>query len=261
MDVINKGYIEKYSGNAIVCFLDVLGFSRDVYENWDKEKNNPLDKLLNIKKIILEPDNSNGLTLKMDKLKEINYLCDIKTVSDSIIISHVIAKDSTIADVFFGMNSTIVNIAKVWGVALESGYSIRGGVDFGKVYWDKNEIIGPSFINAYNLENNVAKSSRVVFSDDFAMNLYKVTTKIGHASEMLFKMLSIDKDGQLVLNPNSIYDDTEGRDYYLNIIQNLKKNQNEYIRKKYDDIENYLSSNEEMSKITNTQLKEYLRKF
>lgn len=43
------GRIEKYKGQGLVAFLDILGFSKEIVSNWNDEINNPLGKILKFK--------------------------------------------------------------------------------------------------------------------------------------------------------------------------------------------------------------------
>jgi len=166
------GKKQSYKGKSIVCFLDLLGFSSVILKEWDNPIQNPLDTILALKRIITDVENSNGLVFNIKEEKEskkVNYTCNTRSISDSIIITVPIAGDLTIADVFFSILGLINSIARFWGMCLETGYTIRGGIDFGDIYWDENEIIGPAFINAYSIESNVAKTSRIVCSDQFVL--------------------------------------------------------------------------------------------
>ena len=46
------GILEKYRGNSIICFLDLLGFSDSIRERWNDEKNSPLDAIMYLEKAL-----------------------------------------------------------------------------------------------------------------------------------------------------------------------------------------------------------------
>lgn len=232
--------IEKvYKGKAIVCFLDLLGFSQHIKDNWDSVDKNPLTEILEMKNILKGDDFSHGVMLQMNDnegSKNTIYCCNVKTISDSLIVTIPINENLTIADVVFSMSSLIHNIAKFWGLSLSTGYTIRGGIDFGDIYWDENEIIGPAFINAYEIESKIAKSSRVVCSEKFIKFLLDLIGQAESLCQHELLKFSID-DGLLCLNPNVIYETEKDRLELIDIIRELRKNQSDKIKSKYIDLE------------------------
>jgi hypothetical protein len=39
---------EEFNGLGYVCYIDILGFSRDIFENWNNNENDPLKRILDI---------------------------------------------------------------------------------------------------------------------------------------------------------------------------------------------------------------------
>lgn len=44
------GNIDNHKGEGLVAFIDILGFSEEILSNWNDPKNDPLKKILNLKK-------------------------------------------------------------------------------------------------------------------------------------------------------------------------------------------------------------------
>ena len=47
----------------------------------------------------------------------------------------------TIGDVWFAIQGMFNSIANCWGMCLEVGYTIRGGIDYGDVYWNEKILL------------------------------------------------------------------------------------------------------------------------
>ena len=79
---------------------------------------------------------------------------------------------------------------------------------FSVIYWDKNELIGPAFINAYRLESDVAKHSRVVLSSGLNREIRNLFDH--HESDLtdhLRKNFRRDVDGYIIFDPNVMWYD------------------------------------------------------
>ena len=49
-------------------------------------------------------------------------------------------------------------ISSVWGKALQSSFTVRGGIEYGDTCWGDDAIAGPSFVSAYELESKYAET-------------------------------------------------------------------------------------------------------
>ena len=151
------GNSRQFRGRGYVCFLDILGFSNDVVANWGAGQSDPLEKMLAIKRAMPGFDSveDDGTPESVRK-----YMCRVNTVSDSVTICFGFNNKIIIGDLVLGLEAVLANIAYVWSTFILHGYTVRGGIDFGGIYWDDGDLIGPAFINAYRLEAQVAKNSR-----------------------------------------------------------------------------------------------------
>ena len=157
------GSSRRFLGQGYVCFLDVLGFSNDVLANWGTGQSNPLEKMLAIKREMpgFESVEDDGTSASFRQ-----YVCRVNTLSDSVTICFGYSNKIITGDLVLGLEAILGNVAHVWSTFILNGYTIRGAIDFGDIYWDEGELIGPAFIKAHRLESQVAKNSRVVVSSE-----------------------------------------------------------------------------------------------
>lgn len=170
---MNIGNSKKFKGKGYVCFIDVLGFSNEILRNWNNLEVNPLEKILSIKRelpILLDEDDDG-------REEHRSYRCRIQTVSDSVTICFGHKDHLIMGDIVLGLQAVLANISYVWTTFIEAGYTIRGAIDFGDIYWDENELIGPAFINAYQLESEVAKK----FKGDYFFKFKLSFTRLGNS--------------------------------------------------------------------------------
>ncbi len=194
---------KNFKGVGYVCFIDVLGFSNDILKNWKRKTSNPLEKILSVKKRIpgftqFEEDND-STTLGI-------YTCRVNTISDSFTICFGFKDNMGFGDLAFGLDVILNNLLYVWSTFIRNGYTIRGAIDYGDIYWDENELIGPALINAYRFESEVAKTSRVVVSSNLnrvLKDLFSIqrSTMIDH---LLLKFRK-DIDGYIIVDPMTLY--------------------------------------------------------
>jgi hypothetical protein len=216
---LQLGRVRNFKGSGYVCFLDILGFSQDILANWNAVESNPLEKLLAIKDalpVLCEEDEE----LPQESSVR-SYVCRVNTVSDSITIAFGLEPKLIIGDMALGLEAMVANIREVWRASIERGYTLRGAIDFGDIYWDKNELIGPAFINAYRLESEVARVSRVLISSKLNKVLANLSTLYpGDMIDHLVANFRKDVDGYVVVDPYKLGRTDEER--FL-LVSNLKR--------------------------------------
>jgi|GEM_PF-2446161 len=251
------GNIDEFKGRGYVSFLDILGFSEEIINSWDTGTPTPLEKILEFKRRINPP--GEGIPLLPDAKGVRHYICRTHSISDSIVISHGLSEPYIIGDMGLGISSLISNIRLIWSYAISLGYTIRGAIDYGHIYWNRTEIIGPSFIKAYSLESNVAKVSRVIISSDFnklLAGLFKQSKGfMSHQAHYFLK----DLDGYVVINPHVLYDDDDERLEIISSLETMKRMQKNFlIREKYTPLLNILKDKElKFKKIDSIDLGNY----
>jgi hypothetical protein len=53
----------------------------------------------------------------------------------------------------------------IWREAIMEGFTIRGGFELDDIFWNTSEIIGPAFIKAFELEKELADTSRIIIGE------------------------------------------------------------------------------------------------
>ena len=214
------GNSRRFKGQGYVCYLDVLGFSNDVLVNWGTGQSDPLEKMLAIKREMpgfesIENDGASESTRK--------YVCRVNTFSDSVMICFGYSNRIIIGDLVLGLEAILGNVAYVWSTFIRNGYTIRGAIDFGDIYWDERDLIGPAFINAYKLESRVAKNSRVVVSSRvnqiFADLAGKYTSTL---TDHLFRNFRRDVDGYVIVDPGILYKSDDERESLIRALRRMR---------------------------------------
>jgi hypothetical protein len=237
------GNSKKFKGTACVCFLDVLGFSEDILKNWDAIESSPLDKILSIKNempmLSLDTDDDGNESHRI-------YISRVSTVSDSVTVCFGYDEKLIIGDLVLGIEAILADVFHIWRTIVSHGYTIRGAIDFGKIYWDENELIGPAFINAYRLESQVAKNSRVIVSSGLNKVLSDLERRYSSTlTEHLFLNFRKDVDGYIILNPSRIYrNEPERRNLVESLLKMRESLPKGIIREKYSPLISMLSSDD-----------------
>ncbi len=230
------GNIEKFKGQGLVAFIDILGFAKEIETKWDVIVDNPLDKLLELKQ------NLPILTDEDQKATNVNtslrsYVCRVQSISDSIVVSFGFNDNVIYGDVILGTLAFFETISAIWRNSLEVGFTVRGSVDWGAIYWDEKEIIGPAFVNAYKLESTYAKTSRIVISSVFNRHLKKIyEQQTTFWNEQILKILRKDIDGYLITNPHTLYSDDDDKKYLVEIIEKMRDKANIANKEKYSPL-------------------------
>ena len=235
---------KKFKGVGYVCFIDVLGFSNDILKNWKRETSNPLDKILSVKKRIPgfthngNDDDSNSTILA-------NYTCRVNTISDSFTICFGFKDDMGLWDLAFGLDVILKNLLYVWSTFIRNGYTIRGAIDYGDIYWDENELIGPALINAYRFESEVARTSRVVVSSNLNKKLKDLfNSQRSTMVDSLRGKFRKDIDGYIIVDPKILYTSEAEQ---KSLVDCLKKMRDDapigIVREKYNPLISMLDDN------------------
>ncbi|MCK5186819.1 MAG: hypothetical protein KAR43_06745, partial [Deltaproteobacteria bacterium] len=169
-----------------------------------RKTSNPLEKILTVKKKI--PGFIHfGEDVDSSSLGS-SYTCRVNTISDSFTVCFGFKDNPGLFDLAFGLDVILNNLLYVWSTFIGKGYTIRGAIDYGDIYWDENELIGPAFIRAYHFESEVAKTSRVVVSS----NLNKVLKDLFNHQPDGTVLMEKDKDKikKIVFEKNKVSEET-----------------------------------------------------
>lgn len=217
------GNIDNFKGTGLVAFIDILGFAKEIEEKWNNSEDNPLQKLLALKEKL--PKITNELFKEDDRNSKTKlFPCRVQTISDSIVVSFGFDDPLIHGDVILSTMAFLYTISDIWTRAIEFGFTVRGAADIGQIFWDAKEIIGPSFLHVYRLEQAQAKTSRILISSSLNKTLAGYFSKGSTLwDENVLKMLRKDIDGYIIFNPHSLYSNKDKKD----LIAKLQNMQNE----------------------------------
>lgn len=126
--------------DAIVSFIDILGF-RSMLETRPPEE---IHRILLLLQQVANED-----------LGEDEPSVHVRVFSDCVIR---IARQDECGALFWEVNA--LRLAQIEMAA--RGVFLRGGITFGKVYWDDTTVFGPGMVDAYQTESNFAVFPRIV---------------------------------------------------------------------------------------------------
>ena len=145
-------YIDSY-----VAFLDVLGFKQMVMGR----ENDKIDKYFEI------------VNKRIEEFKNIDNKRMIGNIviSDSVILT--VKKKSKAEDNRKLLRQLCIAVSKIQKSLAIDDIWLRGAITTGDTYFNqvKNQIVGPAYINAYDLEENVAKYPRVILENKIFLDL------------------------------------------------------------------------------------------
>lgn len=207
--------------NSVVCFIDILGFSKMIEKSSIEQQENKL--LKKISKII----NDN-----IQYIKPTNKdLGTIKIFTDNIVIGLPIFDDgeSELGQIFMSFANYQLSLA------LE-GLFVRGGVSVGNYYADDIISFGPALLEAHNIENNISKTPRILLSkkaSEMVSEHIKYYSDYNYAPQV--RDILVDADGEQFINylEASFIDRTDQGIELARNIMVKHKNSVEYKIKEY----------------------------
>jgi hypothetical protein len=170
--------------DRIIAFVDILGF-KDIIKESDRNKHK-LKLIYEALDFLKNRENSNEWNLKFVEIEEdaqkkgvhnfdISNKTNCTCFSDTIVVS-VISDSEKINEI---VSTLIINLSYIGSKLLSEGILIRGGLTIGKLIHNNTGVImGQGLIDAYELENRVAKFPRIVLSNALIQKLnYPIDTK------------------------------------------------------------------------------------
>jgi hypothetical protein len=227
--------LKGFKGKALVGFVDILGFRNEILTKWDDKYENPLERLLKLKSYAKRTsadikhhtffDNDENIILEIPYAK-------VLTFSDSFIFILPIEKDDP--EYKLGCILSITgSIIELWRKCIEEGFTIRGAVDHGEIFFTDEDLIGPSLIKAYENESNMAITSRIIYTSDAIKIISENLPKSDSILNQYFKRFLVDDvDSHIILNPVIIYG------YEEHLSNNIKRAIDQLIKMK-DKTSNY----------------------
>ena len=156
---IEQGVIKKYAGqgytDSYVAFLDILGMKELIKRPYGDLRVifNTAESGRELYSRVQVPGGSPFISEEHLKMT---------IMSDALVLSI----ESDIENAFsklVGFSSYLISSLLK---ALDIPIFLRGGIARGSIYQDSNTVFGPGLVEAYTLENNVARSMRCIVSPD-----------------------------------------------------------------------------------------------
>ena len=245
-----------FKGVCIVAFVDFLGFSSEIKNKWNDLSDNPLDRLLSYVKSV-----NRNISQELRRLAPSSSFshtyngCRIKTFSDSTIIMYGFDHDPNDTELLIGILYVAKTISSVWGKALQSGFTVRGGIEYGDMYWGDDAIAGPSFVCAYEIESKYAETSRVMFGEKLKDKLKDALTNrlydtnkhprafYANLEKRILHYLYYDIDGAIIISPHTLYHAEKGKSLLIEKLEAMQNSSGNMKAKiKYIPLLNILSS-------------------
>ena len=116
---------------------------------------------------------------------------------------------------------------------------MRGGIEFGDIYYNDLDIVGNAFMTAYYLESKIASNSRIILSNNIKSFIDNNIDSVHPVfSDYYLRFIHKDQDDYLIVNPTIILAQTPEiakttLEKLKNIIGNIEA---ENIKSKYDDL-------------------------
>lgn len=207
---MTRGNPVKFMGPALVAFLDILGMSRSLLENWGAHSDSALHRLLRIKASIPHDDGKTQITLVISDPKTNKdferYLSITRTLSDSIVTMLALPSlptECSSQEFSIRVFNVLFCLRFIWQQSLQEGFTIRGAIELGEMFWHETDFTGPGLVCAHKLEDKFAKTSRVLVGPVLATNIVKFTNINPHI-ESPINAFSISKDGKIIVDPHFV---------------------------------------------------------
>lgn len=203
-----RGNPTQFMGHALVSYVDILGMSSAITKSWGAESDSALHRLLRIKTAIPRDDEKTQVTFSIfdpttNKDFE-KYLSITRTLSDSIVT--MLALPSLPAQCNAQQFTTrVFNVLFclrfIWQQSLREGFTIRGAIELGEMFWNETEFIGPSLVYAHRLENEFANTSRILVGPVLATHILRFS-QINPNIESPMNAFCISKDKKIIVDPH-----------------------------------------------------------
>lgn len=150
-----------------IAYLDILGYKNIIA----KDENDEF--LKNLKHVFTQLETSIEFTNIFSK----NSKFKLRIFSDNVVICYKIT-DLASSDMD-ALGSLVSFIGALQGFLLMYGYTSRGAITSGQIYWDNLFLFGKGLVDVYNLENKQAKYPRVIIDNELT-KLYEKLQKISN---------------------------------------------------------------------------------
>lgn len=206
----SAGNPKTFFGWGVVAFVDLMGFSADVAASWSDRDDSPLAQLLRIKEAAASIRDA-GIssffpgapsTYPYPPIQKVR----VHTVSDSIIVCGALPPARNLNNLIMPMIAVLQGVQMAWVAAIHEGYTVRGAVELGKIYWSDSETIGPGLVDAYCLESKIVGISRVILGPTLLDNLLQCMNP-DWSEWPASNWLSVSNDDLIEMSPHHLQQD------------------------------------------------------
>lgn len=229
--------------NAIVTFLDVLGFRSLIKNEGADEINSILEKMSEC----AAPENEDDGD---------SYQPIITTFSDCVVRTNFLCSEANIAYPIGLLFFELLGLVHAQSELVHNGVIIRGAVAFGDIVHQDQRVFGPAMVEAYELESNQAIYPRILVSSKWVDALRSNelirsrNNTINEEKNHILKLIRKDKDGEYFIDyiraiQSELDDPYRGyveflKEHSLLIKKNLQKHaSNPRVLMKYEWLSNY----------------------
>jgi hypothetical protein len=219
-------------GPALVAFIDLLGMSKAILSNWGAQTDQTLWRLIRIKAGVPREDAASQITVSaydpsMDRDME-RYLSVTRTISDSIVTMHALPNEIP-PNLTHRIGSFVLNIGLICKQALKEGFTVRGAIEFGDMFWNETEFVGPALVHAYQLESKCARTSRILVGPKLMSRILSIAGS-DEALNSLVHFLTVSDDGLIIVDPHLTIDQAQ-----VSLLRDLQE-QASQAANKYDEV-------------------------
>jgi hypothetical protein len=205
---LTRGNPEKFLGPALVAYIDILGMSHALLNDWGAHSTSALHRFLRIKNAIPRDDAQSQITVafydaELDRDVE-RYLSVTRTLSDSVVSMMALPNECDLQTFFFRIYGLLFVVRLIWQHALDEGFTVRGAIEFGDMFWNEAEFTGPGLVYAYGLEKKYADSSRILVGPRLLEKIVEATKKgipLVHSANPV-NAFTFGTDGKIVVDPH-----------------------------------------------------------
>ena len=229
---------KEFNGKCIAAFIDILGFSNEIKNTWNNTEEELFQRMKKFTNIVNSNISKQIKKVHSDAERDTYYGCNIRTFSDSVIILYAFNGEPDKRRFLIGLYYTLYTVSFVWRVALNLNFTVRGGIDFGKMRWNNNVFLGPAFIKAYELESKTAISSRVLMGGEICRKIcsafvndnnkkdLRLSRINSHLRNLIRPFLFVDVDRHLTLSPHSLCKKESDKEKLIQTIIQMQNNCN-----------------------------------
>lgn len=129
---------DEFEGTGIVAFVDLLGFRNEIYNNWDREADNPLKRIKElykyVKDFLSDPDGQQFVDYDEATLIDKAKYGKTLSVSDSFTIMIPYEEENDLG-FLLSLLSICGSILTLTRKCHDLGFVLRGAISFGELYW------------------------------------------------------------------------------------------------------------------------------